>query len=63
MFLYLTSIDITLLFTSILFLGDGILWRRMVTLQLHRERRDVLVECALQGVLVDTLPLNDAHST
>jgi hypothetical protein len=61
--LYLTSIDHTLLFTFILFLGDGILWRRMVTLQLHRGRRDVLVECALQGVLVDTLPLNDAHST
>lgn len=59
--LYLTSNDHTLLFTFNLFLSDGILWRRMVALQLHCGRRDVLVERALQGISDDTLPLNDAH--
>jgi hypothetical protein len=51
MYMYLTSIDHTLLFTFIFFLSDGILWQRTVTLKLHRRRRDVLVECVLQVVL------------
>jgi hypothetical protein len=51
MYLYLTSIDHTLLFTFKFSVSEGILWRRTVALKLHRRRRDVLVECALQGVL------------
>jgi hypothetical protein len=56
MYLYLTSIDHTLLFTFIFFLSDGILWQRTATLKLHRRRRDVLIGCALQGVLYQSIP-------